>query len=292
MRVLVVVSLLVCVLFGPAVAVAQTNWPKAMLTLKNNRPFKAELLGRRDREWMRIRRLDNPAEIQLPDSDVVAIEFDIPVEESGGLQAYAEGRFADAADRLGPLLDPTLRFMNVSNNLMRETASYIRSLYWSGRHTQTVAVCDVLLVRSPPDEGLGRDATMYRLLSLFALQQYERVDRAFQELKEPAIDDEGAVEFWMLQSMLLERARSMEKLQEVAARVIAFRSRSIEWMPQALVYSARSHLATGEVAIAQQILEEIELVYPRAPCSNLVVELRQALAARAKDASDSPDSKE
>jgi tetratricopeptide (TPR) repeat protein len=270
---------------------AQTNWPKATLTLKNNRPFKAELLGRKDREWLRIRRLDNPAEIQLPDADVVQIEFELPLEESGGMAAYAEGNFSEAADRLGPLLEPTLRFMNVSNNLQDEAMSYLRSLYWAGRHTQTLAACDTMLARLDEKTPLGRDTQLYRILTLLAQGQYERVERAFATLPAPRVDDEWAAEYWIIKATLEERANKMAALQDTSARIIAFRSRDLEWMPLALVFSARSYLATGEVAVARQILEEIDLVFPRAACSNKIEHLRQDLAARSEPQPPEPDVK-
>lgn len=272
-------------------ASAQTNWPRATLTLKNNRPFKAELLGRKDREWLRIRRLDNPAEIQLPDADVVQIEFDLPLEESGGLAAYAEGKFEEAADRLGPLLEPTLRFMNVSNNLQDEAMSYLHSLYWAGRHTQTLAACDTMLARLDEKSPLGRDTQLYRILSLLAQGQYERVERSFAALPVPGVDDAWAAEYWIIKATLEERANQMTALQDTSARLIAFRSRDLEWMPLALVFSARSYLATGEVAVAKQILEEIDLVFPRAACSNKIERLRQDLVARSEQPSPEPDVK-
>jgi hypothetical protein len=279
-------------LAGPG-AFAQTNWPKATLTLKNNRPFQAELLGRKDREWLRIRRLDNPAEIQIRDADVVRIEFDIPIEESGGMSAYAEGKFDDAADRLGPLLEPTLRFMNVTNNLQPEAMAYLRCLYWSGRYTQTVSACDSVLVRVDEKSAFGRDTQLYRVLALLGMGQFERVERAFAALPQPGPDDSWAAEYWIVKANLELRANRMAELQETAARIIAFRARELEWMPQALVYSARSHLATGEVAVARQILEEIDLVFPRASCSNMIAVLRSDLAPRAEEnPSAEPEKKE
>ncbi len=292
---------MLCLLRGLALAAAvqvsaqmvSSEWPRATLTLKNNRPFKAELLGRKDREWLRIRRLDNPAEIQLPDADVIQIEFDLPIEESGGMGAYAEGKFAEAADRLGPLLDPTLRFMNVSNNLQDEALAYLKCLYWSGRYTQTVAACDTILARLADTTVLGRDTQLYRILALLAMGQYERVERAMKALPEPGPDDAWATEYWVIRATLQEQARQMVDLQQTAARLIAFRSRELEWMPLALVFSARSYLATGEVAVARQILEEIDLVFPRAMCSNRIESLRKELAARVESQpSDTPEKKE
>lgn len=278
---------LTLLLTAPPAAFAQINWPKATLHLSNQRQFEAEVLIRDDREWVRIRKPDNPAEIRIPVSEIVGIEFHLPIRENGADLPYYEGRFAEAAQKLAPIVEPVIRFVDIRNNANDDVVRLVGANYWSGSYTQAVTLCENILRRTSA-LPFAREIQMYRILSLLNLGDYARVEKLALELPRPAVRDDWAAEYWAVKSLLYARDQKWDILLDSTATLIAFSPQEAEWMPLGLGLSARAHLMKGRLEVARQILNELAIAYPDHRWQSLVAavetDLKKAEAEKPKAA--------
>jgi hypothetical protein len=269
----------------PLSALAQVNWPKATLHLTSQRQFEAEELIRDDREWVRVRKPNTPGEVRLAVADIVGIEFHLPIRESGADLSYYDGRFAEAAQKMGPIVEPVIRFVDIRNNAYDDVLRLVGAHYWSGNYTQAVTLCENILRRTDV-MPFAREIQMYRILSMLNLGDYARVEKLAVELPRPAVRDDWAAEYWAVKSLLLARDQKWDALLESTAYLIAFSPGQTEWMPVGLCLSARAHLMQGRLEIARQILTELAIAYPEHRWQTMATEvdgeLKKAEAAKPK----------
>lgn len=253
-------------------AQAQVKWPKAVLHLKNDREFDAEVLIRDDKDWVRVRKADSPGEIRLPVADITGIEFDLRLREIGADAPYYDGKFAESAQRLSPIVEPVVRFMDIRNNAYDDVLHLVQSWYWSGNYSQTVTTCENILRRTDA-QPFAREVMIFRILAALNLGDFYRVEKLSAELPMPGVHDEWGAPYWAIKSMLLSRDKKWHELLEASARLIAFHSRQPEWMPVGLALSARAHLMEGRPEIARQILRETRVAYPETRWQSLADEV-------------------
>ncbi len=253
-----------------AAATAALAGPMARVTLQNDKTTDLELLGRRG-DGLITRAPGNPAEITHAFKDLKRVEFVITYDKADPPTLYQKGQFAEAAAALEPVVTPWRPFLDLPNNNGTQLyLLYAKSLFWAKQYEKSLAACDGMKTALEPYDRLAQALRVLDLLELRRLEDAGKQADAIQPLT-PA-DPEGALYFYAIARLRLAQERIPEA-QEAAARIVAFFSRNMEWMPAGLLASAQGYEAAGKYSVASTIADEVRQLFAESPWAERAEEL-------------------
>ena len=260
---------------------------KAHMKTKSKLDKDVELLGRTADKFVRIR-AGEQGEIGIPPSDVLSLDFIFDFEKHPVNKLYDEFKYADAAQHLQEMLQPTLPYLDVNTNSLPYVRLWVKSMFWDGQYAETVKNCD-LLYHLVQDEQLSREIQLFRTAAAVPLGKTNDIPKTLERLLPAARTNEEMAIWWYATAQYQIAEKKLPEAQETTARIIAFRPKDFEWMPAGLYLSARLYGLTKHPEVGKQIVEEIKTVYPKTRWAELANQLTAELDQMPKEEPPKPE---
>lgn len=269
-------SILLLTVAGHAVA----NPPvRAKLRLQSKQVLNVELTGR-DGTTVLFREPGKPAEIGLPARDIVWVDFELDYKGARIEERLQAQDFKGAALALAPLLKPLYPYLDLPSDLPHQAAQLMQLLLRSGQHEESVTT-SYLIQRYARDNDLKRQAQAYRVVAFIELG---RLNSAIPELRQLGVvtrkDEHLVGPYFYAQGVLQILQTNWVAAHQSAAQIIAFQPKNFEWMPAGLYLSAQCYGGMGKFDVADQIIAEIAMAYPKTRWAELAAKLGEELAQK------------
>lgn len=231
------------------------------IVLRNGQAWDVHLLGRFFRDRVLIRRQVGEGLIELPVADMARLDVRLNFDPDPIAELYYAENFDEAASRLAAALEPYRPYVtDAPGNLEAPFRTLLLAYYWAGQ-TDSAQQWAAHILDKTSASRLHRDASRVQALCR-AAEGGDVETPAPHADPGPAPDQPEASLHQYTLAMLAIHREDWDHALEALARLIAFRPRDFEWMPAALYQSAIVYARLDRIQIAQQVIDELTLVYP------------------------------
>ncbi len=184
---------------------------------------------------------------------------------------FRAGKYSSLESLLERNLEPVRPFSYLSSNLSDYWVWLLRVQYWSnGQSGVTNTIAQIRMGGSPAHVDV---ATLYFAMLLLDQDQLADAKIVFNSVADPDAVSVPMTEY-LRGKIALEEGDYRQAMQHVA-KIIAFHSRNVEWMPPATALEARIYQKSGQPKKAEIVANELILAYPGTKWSALGEQIKK-----------------
>ena len=160
---------------------------------------------------------------------------------------------------------PLAQYSHLPTNLGDYLMWWLKAQYWNGNEAGVAKT--VGYIRQTADPILINEASLYFVMQLLDQGKVDNARTVFFSVGNPEEISVPMTEY-IRGKLALESGDPRAAMQHVA-RIIAFHSRDVEWLPSATVLEARIYQRLGHPQKAEAVANELIIAYPKSRWSKL-----------------------
>jgi hypothetical protein len=184
---------------------------------------------------------------------------------------FRSGDLKSLGSLLQQYVGPTIQYNYIPGNLGDYLVWMLRVQVWNGSHTAAQKTIGVM--RKMEDGKIIDTANMYFTYLLLEQGKADSAKTIFEQVLDPEAVSIPMAEY-IRGRLAFDRGDYRETMQQVA-KVLAFHSRSVEWMPPVTALEAQTYKQTGQLRKAETVSNELMMAYPGTQWSELGEDIKK-----------------
>jgi tetratricopeptide (TPR) repeat protein len=231
----------------------------ARLTLKSGEEWLVALYSFSDGQ-VELQQRGSDQRMTVPADMFSRVVFAVQADQIKIQDLYVRGEFEEVFNQLSEAIEPLKPYLSIPNNMTPYLMVLLKAAVWADRD-QTVLEIAEWLRDAQLSSGELVEVERFPVLALIRSGRLEAAEREIKALDIRFDKERDSALSWYLLARLRERQGRIPEAQEVAARIVAFHARDFEWMPPGLLLLAGLYGETGQYNAAEQVLQELRLLY-------------------------------
>lgn len=250
--------------------------PSATVFFKDSERFEAvELLKRVSKTEIEVRYTSNNLKTILRTADIRLIQFQFEFTPRDVQKLHGEADYKALSPMLWKNLQPIFPYLDLPCDGAEYLPALVNSLYWTGDYEKiNEAAIEFLRINNP---ALQQITSVYRMLSAIDQERYLVAEEQLKKIVEEQPELAKSTVSLYARAKIHAGNKEWSKAQETIARLVIQFPKDFEWMPPALLLSARCYHALKHPDVARNILDEVRLAYPRKYWVDMSDDLRKKL---------------
>jgi hypothetical protein len=240
-------------------------------------PGNYELISRA-RSEIKAKSLESMREMPINVSAIKKLQFQFDYSPATVDKLNGGADYKEIAALLWKDLRPTFDYFDLPCEGLENLSLMVTALYWAGEYDKITEVDrEESRLNNKP---LRQTIDLYKLLTIISQRRLLVAEDELKKIEkeQPALLKTAPYVYAQAELQLSEQKALAA--QKTIARLIVDYPKDFEWMPPALLLSARTYYALGNLDVASQILEELRLAYPMKHWTALAVELQKLIESR------------
>jgi tetratricopeptide (TPR) repeat protein len=250
--------------------------PQAVVFFKNSDRFETvEILKRVSKTEIEVRYTSNNLKTILRAQDIRVIQFQFEFTPRDIQKLYGDADYKALAPMLWKNLQPIFPYLDLPYDGAEYLPILVNSLYWTGQHEKiNEASIEFLRIDNPSLQNITH---LYRMLSAIDQERYLAAEAQMKKIAEDQPELAKSAVLLYARAKIHAGNKEWSKAQETLARLVIQYPKDFDWMPPSLLLSARCYFELKHPKVANQILDEVKLAYPRKLWLEMADDLRKKL---------------
>jgi len=219
----------------------------------------------RDGDWISLKRPQDPKPVRVGASTIKQIVFKVPLDLNKVAKLAEEKKYNELIVLLEKKLGALNEYADLPTNLSPYNKYLMEAYYRVNEYKKTLTIAS-RFARKATDPELKEKSRVFQVLSLISLEKLYRAQALVGEYGWEQGDKKNMPAETLY---ILARLKVLEKKYTEAmlyiAKVIAFHSQEMEWMPPAELLCAETYVEMKLYDSAEEVCNEIGLLYKGSP---------------------------
>ena len=219
----------------------------------------------RDGDWIALKRPRDTNPVRVGASTIKLLRFKVNIDLEKVRKLAEEHKYNDLIVLLEKKLGRFNEYADLPTNLSKYNKYLMEAYYQVGDYKKTLLFAS-RFARTSGDLTLKEKSRVFQVLSLISLKKLYRAQALVGEYGWENMDpNKMSAETLYIMARLKQLEKKYTDAMLFAAKVVAFHSQNMRWMPQAEFLCAQLYVELKMYDSAEEICNEIGLLYKNAP---------------------------
>jgi hypothetical protein len=219
----------------------------------------------RDGNWISLKRPQDPKPVRVGASTIKQISFKVDFDLDKVAKLAEEKKYNELIVFLENKLGVLNEYADLPTNLSPYNKYLMEAYYQVNDYKKTLTIAS-RFARKAGDPELKEKSRVFQVLSLVSLEKLHRAQALVGEYGwEQGDEKKMSAETLYILARLKVLEKKYTKAMLYLAKVIAFHSQEMEWMPPAELLCAETYVEMKLYDSAEEVCDEIGLLYKGSP---------------------------
>ena len=247
----------------------------AELVMSGGRTWSGSLL-KRDGDWVEFSTGVSARPIRLGVNTIEKINYDVNLNLDRLLELKENREFDRLISSLNDVLKPFEPYGDIPSNLTRYRSLLMELYFLTEEFDKTLSYAEQIEGDAGDDEATVENAQTYQALALIESGRPDEAEALMIRLGWLSdLGEDSDPKKLFLGAKLMSEKKDFSRAMELVAFVVAFNSQNTEWMQPAELFCAEVYLELGMYDSAEEVIRQIELLYPDTPEYDASISLKE-----------------